>query len=269
MYSLDLTQITKKLHEVSDRFRDAPSYLSQSVHREIGKIAQEVKEEWVAKLGEEESRVENAASKIHVEQTPTGFSVYSDSPDVVRVEKGRNAHDMKTTHPFGPKSRVNKKGEPYNIIPFRKGLCQKTEKQVPKPIKKVLQKEIQKGWQPSESTGKTYWTPNARGEMVARQRTNWGRRVDLNPQPFRDHTQKYTGLYRIEDKPFAKTADKGIISFRIIKSNQDARKWIIPAKAGKHIARGLAFSASHKVQELKRNINQDIEQLTGEKIEWK
>ncbi|MEM9425051.1 MAG: hypothetical protein AAF975_09750, partial [Spirochaetota bacterium] len=142
-----------------------------------------------------------------------------------------------------------------------------------KPLKMFLKKEIGprgKNWEGSYRTGQKYWTPNARGEMVERQRTNWGRKVNANPSPFRDHTQKYTGLYRLVDKPFNKTADKGIISFRIIKSNQASHKWIIPAKAGKHITRKLAYEVlPEEIRALKNDLSQEVERITEGGITWR
>ncbi|MEM9424836.1 MAG: hypothetical protein AAF975_08635 [Spirochaetota bacterium] len=187
--------------------------------------------------------IPNATERIDIQATDTGVIISSNDAKVLRIEYGHNGHDMKTTHPFGPKSRVSKKGEPYNIIPFRKGQDKTTKTPIPQPIQNVIEQE-KKNWSFTKDTGERYFTPNSRGEMVERVRHSWGRRVDLNPTPFRDHTKKYTGLYRIGATVGGntKTADYGIISFRVIKARHNASSWIIPAKEGHHLARNLLFA---------------------------
>jgi hypothetical protein len=52
---------------------------------------------------------------------PFDYEVYNESKAAQQIEEGSAELDMKKTHPYGPKSRVSKKGVPYLIIPFRWG----------------------------------------------------------------------------------------------------------------------------------------------------
>ena len=247
--------------------------ISQSVRFALEDIADSIKNDWADLLSGKPSlkatnslnrSLENAYERLQTEINEHGLKVFSVDKKVIEIENGRNAHDMKTTHPNGPKSRLNKKGESYNIIPFQKSQSQTTKTPIPKPIQKVIRREIDRGWHGTENLGKesNYFSPNASGIMVERKRYNWGRRLDLNPNPFSDKTRKYTGLYRIPDKPFigktgeAKTANYGIISFRIIKENQPAKKWIIPAKAGHHFTKEIAMAVGGKHIRFIKNVMQ-------------
>jgi hypothetical protein len=52
---------------------------------------------------------------------PFDAEIYSDSPHAQRIQDGTPELDMKTTHPYGAKSRVSKEGFPYLIVPFKWG----------------------------------------------------------------------------------------------------------------------------------------------------
>jgi hypothetical protein len=52
---------------------------------------------------------------------PFDTEIYSESQHAQRIQDGTPELDMKTTHPYGKKSRVSKEGIPYLIIPFRWG----------------------------------------------------------------------------------------------------------------------------------------------------
>jgi len=59
---------------------------------------------------------------IHSRQTgPFEYEVSTEAKEAVWIENGTKELDMKTTHPFGPRSRVSNEGFPYLIVPFRHG----------------------------------------------------------------------------------------------------------------------------------------------------
>jgi hypothetical protein len=62
------------------------------------------------------------ANSIKIER-PGVFDrlISTDSRHAQRIQDGSPELDMKTTHPFGKKSRVSKEGFPYLIVPFRWG----------------------------------------------------------------------------------------------------------------------------------------------------
>ena len=51
--------------------------------------------------------------------SPLGKEIFSDSDIGAKLEEGAKAYDMKPALVGGPKSRVNKAGDRYNIIPLR------------------------------------------------------------------------------------------------------------------------------------------------------
>ena len=69
-----------------------------------------------SKLAQSIKIKKNAAFDVNIE---------SDSIQAQRIQEGTPEHDMKTTHPYGNKSRVAKSGPnegvPYLIVPFRWG----------------------------------------------------------------------------------------------------------------------------------------------------
>jgi hypothetical protein len=62
------------------------------------------------------------ANSIRIKQNgPFNADIYTESEYAQRIKNGQPELDMKTTHPYGPKSRVSKEGIPYLIVPFRWG----------------------------------------------------------------------------------------------------------------------------------------------------
>jgi hypothetical protein len=62
------------------------------------------------------------ASSIKIKPNgPFDANIETDSRYAQRIQEGTPELDMKTTHPFGRKSRVSEEGIPYLIVPFRWG----------------------------------------------------------------------------------------------------------------------------------------------------
>ncbi|WP_461246369.1 hypothetical protein [Treponema sp. R6D11] len=64
----------------------------------------------------------NLARSIKIRKNSAfDVNIESESIQAQRIQEGTEELDMKTTHPFGNKSRVSKEGVPYLIVPFRWG----------------------------------------------------------------------------------------------------------------------------------------------------
>ena len=130
------------------------------------------------------------AGSIRIKKNgPFDAEIYTESPHMKRIQEGTPTLDMKTTHPYGKKSRVSKKGIPYLIVPFRWGTPNdkgearahmvnfitveafKTIKKL-KPSKKLSitdkQGEI--------IDGPTHTEKNFHGQDIPRQEYEWGGR---------------------------------------------------------------------------------------------
>jgi hypothetical protein len=65
---------------------------------------------------------QSLARSIRTKQNgPFNAEIYTKSLYAHRIQDGQPELDMKTTHPYGKKSRVSKEGIPYLIVPFRWG----------------------------------------------------------------------------------------------------------------------------------------------------
>jgi hypothetical protein len=120
---------------------------------------------------------------------PLDAEIYTESPYAQRIQDGQPELDMKTTHPFGKKSRVSKEGIPYLIVPFRWGTPNQEGKArahfgnfIPVPMfdeikalktSKRLAKYDKEG---NITGGETHFEANYSGEDIERSEYNWGGR---------------------------------------------------------------------------------------------
>jgi hypothetical protein len=172
--------------------------------------------------------------------------ITSDSPVALYLEHGTSELDMKKTHPYGPRSRVSKKGVPYLIVPFRWG--------TPKTIgfSNVMSQSIynivkQKNFSKTFVTGKTHGELNARGENVQRHEYVWGDRLVLDDDAVTlglagpEEQRRVNGMTRMFGDD-GKTA--GYFTFRVISANSP-KGWIKPATSPRPI-RSAVINAARK-----------------------
>jgi len=114
--------------------------------RSIKIAANETLREWV-KMVDSSSSKEGWKKKyrdsinIDAQENPLEVSVSASGMFVNFVEDGVKRFDMKIGLLNGPKVRFNDKGEPYNIVFFRKGVPTSTRvNPMPKPIYKMAKK---------------------------------------------------------------------------------------------------------------------------------
>lgn len=113
----------------------------------------------------------------------TDISIESSSPHAQRIQDGTPELDMKTTHPYGPKSRVSKEGFPYLIVPFRWGTPNKSGgarahfgnviPQVIYPMVKQMEKSFRLK-QRADGSQAIHAEKNYSGQDVPRHEYEWG-----------------------------------------------------------------------------------------------
>jgi hypothetical protein len=161
----------------------------------------------------------NLAASIKTKDlAPFNAEIYSESPHAERIQKGTPRLDMKTTHPYGPKSRVSKEGIPYLIVPFRWGTPNDKAGArahfanfIPVPMFNVIKKmETSKRLAKYDKKkniigGQTHFEANYTGDAIERSDYAWGGR----------HTDEgnMNGMVRMSGKG-------GYFTFRVISAAQ-------------------------------------------------
>jgi hypothetical protein len=162
--------------------------------------------------------------------------IYNESRVARQIEEGTPELDMKTTHPYGPKSRVSKKGIPYLIVPFRWGTPRTVgfRNIMPEAVHNIVKKfkKMEKLVGADESD---YKTPNARGEMVGRAQYNKG--YDRLSGMDEDKS-RMDGMVRTKDET-GKDRAGGYLTFRIISANSPAESWIRPRVEPRYVVDAL------------------------------
>ena len=146
-------------------------------------------------------------------------AIVSDSTHAQRIQDGTPELDMKTTHPYGKKSRVSKEGIPYLIVPLRWGTPNDKggkrahwgnfipallfEKQFAKmkTSKTTGYQDVKSG----EIIGHVHTEPNYRGQDIIRSEYQWGDRHEGDGN--------MDGMVRMAGKA-------GYLTFRVISALQ-------------------------------------------------
>lgn len=161
------------------------------------------------------------------------YTVFSDSQQLEKKVKGQKEveYDMKQTHPYGKKSRVNKKGIPYLIIPFRWGSPNDKGGKRARWNNFIPQKYYDtsvKGLGISRKNElKNYFEKNFRGENIQRQGYDWakfGRLSDADSWEVEGkNDKKYSsaGMVRMKD-----VTGSTYFTFRIVSAKSPASSWI-------------------------------------------
>jgi hypothetical protein len=186
--------------------------------------------------------------------------IFSEAKIAERIENGTEELDMKKTHPYGPRSRVSKKGIPYLIVPFQWGTKEGTKRVgakniIPKQLlNMMLSKKFKKSTVKSDSQSPNApRSPNARGEMVARNTYTWGDRTRGSDFSGTIEQKRFTnGMVRFEqgtaaDSPQGKRYG-GYFTFRVISANSPANSWIKPATPALHVAEIVAKETRKDVE---------------------
>jgi hypothetical protein len=189
------------------------------------------------------------ANSIRIKQNgPFDADIYTESEYAQRIQDGQPELDMKTTHPYGKKSRVSKEGIPYLIVPFRWGTPNKQggarahfANFIPTPmfdtIKKMkTSKRLAKYDQEGNITGgETHFEANYTGEDVERSDYTWGGRHKGDGN--------MDGMVRMSGRG-------GYFTFRIVSANSPQGSWIRKAVPPVDVVSALENATRPVVEEV-------------------
>jgi hypothetical protein len=190
------------------------------------------------------------ARSIRVDRKgPFDYEVYSEAEVADWIENGTEELDMKTTHPFGPRSRVShtgkNKGYSYLIVPFRWGTPRTVgfRNIIPESVYNIVKnKKTFHQTKTTVSADNGEKTPNARGEMVGKAQysdvsgaKSWGDRLAADMGE--DITDNMVGMSSMVGQN-GKAA--GYLTFRIISAAPEATGWIKPAMRARSVTRAVA-----------------------------
>jgi hypothetical protein len=159
------------------------------------------------------------------------------------LEDGKGPWDMKPMLLNGPKSRIGKKGNRYNIIPFRHDTSDNFSPNSNfRPMPQDIYQQARK-LKASVRQGKGM---------------KWGERLPATGTPGQNPTtgyqhkaDVYEGMARIA-KSYEKAAQSKHLTFRVVSANSDPQSWWHPGYEAHHIAQGVAEFCRPAVSEMVR-----------------
>jgi hypothetical protein len=197
----------------------------------------------------------NLARSIKIRRNaPFDVNIETDSKYASQIQDGTDELDMKTTHPYGNKSRVSEDGIPYLIVPFRwgtpnaKGGARAHFKNViPQPIyNSVLafnMKFSRRLSVRSDGSQAIHVEKNYRGQPINRSEYEWGDRLIADGN--------INGMVRFPDE----TRKKGstFFTFRIISAASPQGSWNRPADPPVDVVSALEKTTRPAVEEMIQN----------------
>jgi hypothetical protein len=198
------------------------------------------------------------ARSIRVEKiAPFQFEIYSEAKIAEMIENGTKEHDMKTTHPFGPRSRVSKEGFPYLIVGFRWGTPPKNGETrvgfkniMPSSIYNIIKNK--KKFRQTKVLNTMHNEANYSGQQVERHeysgadgKGGWG--DYLKPGADDEMTPNMEGMSSMVGQD-GKAA--GYFTFRVISAKQLVTRpfsWIKPAMPARPVTRAVAKNTEQAI----------------------
>lgn len=196
------------------------------------------------------------------------------------IEDGTPAHDMKPGLLGGEKARLGKKGQRYNIIPFRHNTPgqDKTAKAMPSEIYNQVKRLAF-----SQSTGERVHF-NALGQFTRRKTYSWGGRLgNMGPGAHRQgpRIRRAAASFLepgIEDKSYTHTTSifSGMVrmgqpkqasymTFRVVSELSPANSWWSPGVEPRPISAAVSETIRPQIEALIRQaFEDDLTGLTGE-----
>ena len=250
--------------EVSENIIDQLNYIQNaanlpSAKKAFDSIVHSIQKQWQGWAmggsvdGIEDIRHPSSKLKRSIEIKELGdfhSIVYSNSKHAERIESGMPELDMKTTHPYGLKSRISKKGIPYLIVPFRWGAEKKAAHfnggVVPDYMANALRK-----MKATRTLPTTHPEANYRGQAIDRPEYKWGARVT---EGMTDNSQM-VGLVRMAGKG-------GYFTFRIISAKSPKNSWIRKEIKPIHVTDTIARNSRDNAEKLlAEGLKNDIQSL--------
>jgi hypothetical protein len=195
---------------------------------------------------------------------PFDYEIYSEAEVAEWIENGTEDLDMKTTHPYGPRSRISKKGVPYLIVPFRWGTPGRNGQKrvgfrniIPDQIYKQLLISKKMKFQTSKVTASADTSDNLElnynNHMVgvaSRAKYEWGDRVfsaDVDSLTDGSHEDHFAdGMVKMEGQG-RKSA--GYLTFRIISADSPAESWKRKGMKARHVTNAVASLTQETVND--------------------
>lgn len=161
------------------------------------------------------------------------------------LEYGKGPWDMKPMLLGGPKSRIGKNGNRYNIIPFRHGVSSAKSGSNAnfKPMPKDIYAEARKLKASVRAGNKMAWGGRLTG-------TEDRYAPGKNPTTGYKHKNgRYEGMVRIE-KEYARATQSKYLTFRVVSTQSDPQAWWHPGYQPHHIAQGVADFCAPAIREM-------------------
>jgi hypothetical protein len=185
------------------------------------------------------------------------YDIVNTAKNAAAIEYGTPELDMKTTHPYGPRSRVSKKGTPYLIVPFNWKTPTALGSVMPRSIYNIVRNENKFERTIVDKT--KHIESNARGEDVERDDyKHWGGRLTM-PQIFKaaetaptiDTKQLFNmnGMVAMEESS-EKSKHTQYYTFRVISAESAPGSWIKPASPASHVTQGVKSAVENDVNKL-------------------
>ena len=185
--------------------------------------------------------------------------IYSENRIVSYIEDGTKELDMKTTHPYGPKSRQGKNG-PYLIVPFRHGTPTASRNPMPAKLYMIIKNALKSG-EVEKSTvesNEAYKSPNAvnldpnkkaqekhQFKEVSRHGYRWGGSLKGLPESMKN----YEGMV-IMDTSSGKSNSSAYFTFRVISVNSKKMSWIKPAQPAMKLTEHVIRNTRETIEDL-------------------
>jgi hypothetical protein len=183
-----------------------------------------------------------------------------------QIEDGQDPHDMKPGLLGGKSARIGKKGQRYNIIPFRHNTPGQDKLAQPMPLE-VYNRAKKLAF--SQVTG-SRMGKNARGETVERKTYHWGGRLGETKIGWRSRigppgheythtTSIFSGMVRMGQPKQA-----SYMTFRVVSDNSPANSWWSPGVEPRPIAEAVAEQVRPQAEAMIREaFEADLADLTG------
>lgn len=220
--------------------------LSQAVYAVADKVALRWKEAvmkapgvWIA---EKQAYV---ASITWKDTGPFSAEVWSDYQYAQDIESGRPSRDLKAMLQTSNKTRLNKLGKRYLIIPFRHNVPGSTAHALAMPPDVHMAVST-----PAFAKSKVLGTTtrlSATGATVPQNIYQWGHKLAWSgPKKAAHHSVNiYTGMVRFNTSA-GKQNSSGYVTFRTM--TEGSSKWILPAKPGLYILKAVTETMLPKAE---------------------
>lgn len=242
-YSALLNGLDQINAEIAGRVREAVGVAAGQVHAKWADGVMKAPGVW------HEQRRAYVQSLTWQYTGPFSAEVRTDYKEAEAIETGRPARDLKRMLDTSLKVRESAQGRRYLIIPFRHNIPggdghSSLAPQMPESVylsARRLAASLITG-QGLRLSGTGAWDPRTRAPATVRQnRYAWGERLDASEVSGLSAQQqrRYQGMYRF-DTSAGKARSSQYLTFRVMAEGSPG--WIVPAKPGLYIARGVAQS---------------------------